>query len=111
MQSNSLSYESTCVFPKTPGCYLLINEYNEKCYVGMTSNLRYRLRQHIKSLNQNNHNNYKLQTDYLENPDKFKVSILKCFTWSEYMNGTARNYEHEMIIQHNCIENGYNQLP
>lgn len=60
------------------GVYAIVNSLNNKKYIGSTSNLRKRFRQHYAALIRNNHDNYHLQNAVNKyGIDKFYFMILE----------------------------------
>lgn len=94
------------------GIYKITNKINNKVYVGESLNIIKRWSEHINELKNNNHCNYKLQTDwnkYGENNFKFEVIL--------YLDESIKNYvdkylliyyEYKYIKEYDSIFNGYN---
>ena len=62
------------------GIYMILNVYNNKCYVGSTKNLYKRKNEHFRYLKNNKHHSDHLQRAYNKyGSDKFIFAIFKKF--------------------------------
>lgn len=55
------------------GIYCIKNLYNNKIYIGQSSNIKYRMRKHKECLNGLRHHNYYLQQDWVNYGEKYFV--------------------------------------
>ena len=60
----SFEYNGQYQFKDSPGVYAIVNLLNNKKYIGSSSSLRRRYRQHFNDLNKNKHSNLILQRAY-----------------------------------------------
>lgn len=62
----------------TSGVYLIKNKVNDKVYVGISSDLRFRIKKHFHKLNSNSHHNSHLQKSVnLYGLDQFSIEIIE----------------------------------
>lgn len=89
------------------GIYKLTNNRTGEVYIGQTSNLYLREKQHKTDLASGTHHNRRMQQDY-NRGDRFSFEVL------EYVDGYKRelnNREIAQIKKHNSFYAGYNQTP
>jgi group I intron endonuclease len=84
--------------------YKVTNKINEKMYIGRTTNLKEKMRIHMKRALNNKHNSHFHNAIRKYSKENFKWKIIaKCFSKEE-----LNNVEIEMIEKYNTFENGYN---
>lgn len=89
------------------GIYKIKNEINGKVYIGQSSKIYSRWKQHMKLLIENSHENDLIQNDWNEyGAESFSFTILKVgkFTKSELLT-----LEKQFILDYNSTEIGYNK--
>ena len=94
----------------TQGIYKLINNKNNKVYVGQSVNIEQRFKDHINNLRNNNHYAYKLQNFYNQNKNlkSFKITyeILEIVDNKKHLNSREQYY----IQLYDSHKNGYNSI-
>lgn len=92
------------------GIYRLINNINDKVYVGQSINIEQRFKEHIYHLNSNSHHAYKLQMFYNQNKHNknFQIDydVLEVIENDKYLNTRESHY----INLYNSYNNGYNSI-
>ena len=59
------------------GVYLIRNKVNGRCYIGSSINVRRRILEHFRSLEQSNHHSMSLQVDFNKyGIENFQVEVL-----------------------------------
>lgn len=93
------------------GVYLIHNKVNNKNYVGSTTNLDRRIKNHKQHLEKGCHNNRKIQKDYDEyGPESFEFKILEKNIEEELL--TAYEKYHMYMTDAIVMYKGYNvRLP
>lgn len=90
------------------GVYLIHNKVNNKNYVGSTTNLDRRIKNHKQHLEKGCHNNRKIQKDYDEyGPDSFEFKILEKDIEEELL--TAYEKYHMYMTDAIVMYKGYNE--
>lgn len=104
---------SNIITQKNSGIYKIINKNNGKYYVGRSSNIEKRLKEHLYNLINNNHHNDNLQTDWNKyGKDDFEFVVVE---YVEDNISLLKEYEQKYldIIKNerlNCLNNSYNLL-
>lgn len=83
------------------GIYAIVNERNNKVYVGQSTNIPKRWDQHKRELKSGTHHNKSLQRDY-DNGDNFTYQVL---AYGYDLDDLERHY----INKYDSYYNGYNQ--
>ena len=90
------------------GIYIITNMTNKKQYIGSSTDIRIRWRNHLKDFKNNKHKNIAMQNDYnIYGKDVFKFEVLDddC---DNLTRKQLRQLEDEYIDFYKTIENGYN---
>lgn len=95
------------------GIYKITNMKNNKIYIGESVNINKRWNYHKEKLNNNSHNNIKLQKDWnIYKEYNFKFEIIKDLTEYDIPNYIIEMvllvYEDKYIKEYNSVEEGYN---
>lgn len=92
-------------FEYPSGIYIIVNNINNKKYIGSTYFLKRRIKQHLYALNLNKHSNKKLQNSF----NKYGISNFSIYLFPINISRSALfDLEMECIKNFNSIENGYN---
>lgn len=95
--------------PNISGIYKITNSINNKCYIGMSTKLKDRIKRHLRKLVTNNHNNKYLSRAFNKyGVDNFEIEILEMF--NEITHSELLKLEIEYIQYYNSLKNGYNLL-
>jgi len=87
------------------GIYQIINKVNNKCYIGSSTNIEKRIKQHKQLLNSNEHHSYKFQIDWnIYDHKSFIYKTLEAIENLEQLPSKESYY----IKQYDSINNGYN---
>lgn len=74
---NSRLWQSASLMPTEAGIYAIRNIHSGRQYIGSSTNLRERIRSHIRDLSLGRHANHALQSDFLNlGADQFEAKIL-----------------------------------
>lgn len=91
----------------TQGIYKLINNKNNKVYIGQSTDVYMRFNSHMDMLMNKRHHSYKLQKFYNENPDaEFDYEILEKVENEKYLLAREKYY----IDLYNSCDDGYNVI-
>lgn len=94
----------------TQGIYKLVNNKNDKVYIGQSVNIENRFNEHINNLKNNNHHAYKFQEFYNQNKHlkSFKIDykILEVVDNKDYLNSREQYY----IQLYDSHKHGYNSI-
>ncbi len=94
----------------TQGIYKLVNNKNNKVYVGQSIDIEQRFKDHMNDLKNNNHHAYKLQKFYNQNKHlkSFEINyeILETVDNKKYLDGREYHY----IQLYDSHKNGYNSI-
>lgn len=94
------------LYYKKIGVYRIYSLFNNKSYIGSSSNLYQRINLHIKELEYNKHHSFHLQNHYNKyGKDDFCLEILCFCTKNELFQ-----LELENIIKYDSFNNGFNCL-
>ncbi len=86
------------------GIYKIVNNINNKIYVGSSINLSKRFKEHIRTLNENTHHNNKLQNSYNKHGKNNFLFIIIEYCEKENLIKREQHYIDELIPEYNICK-------